>query len=78
MTKKERPSVPHSLTGLLSIVELRNREKSIQKFIKYTNDKSEHECLDTDTETKPSITDEEARTIIKMVSNLRNVSLTLF
>ncbi len=48
------------------------REKKVQKFIEYTNDISEHECLDIDSESKPRIRDEEARVIIKTVCNLKN------
>ncbi|MCC5468419.1 hypothetical protein [Pelosinus baikalensis] len=47
-------------------------EKAIQKFIKYTNDMSEHECLDIDDQAKQRTRDEEARVIIKKVCNLKN------
>lgn len=47
-------------------------EKAIQKFIKYTNDMSEHECLDVDDQAKLRTRDEEARVIIKKVGNLKN------
>jgi putative transposase len=47
-------------------------EKAIQKFIKYTNDMSEYECLDIDDQAKQSTRDEEARVIIKKVCNLKN------
>ncbi|WP_373665554.1 transposase [Sporomusa silvacetica] len=49
-----------------------DREKRIQKFIKYTNDVSDHECLDIDNNVKQRISDEEARVVIKTVCNLKN------
>ena len=49
-----------------------DRETAIQKLVKYTNEVSEHICLDIDNEVKLQIKDEEARVIIKTVCNIKN------
>ncbi len=45
-------------------------EKAIQKFIKYTNDMSEHKCLDIDDQAKQRTRDEEARRVIIKVTGI--------
>lgn len=49
-----------------------DKEKATKKFIEYTNDLSEHECLDINDQGKQRIRDEEARVTIKKVCNLRS------
>lgn len=48
------------------------KEKATQKFIEYTNDLCEDECLDINDQAKQRTRDEEARVIIKKVCNLKN------
>ncbi len=50
-----------------------DREMAIQSFIDYTNETSEHVCLDIEKETKQRIKDEEAKAIIKKVCKVKHV-----